>query len=526
MKKGASTILSILSLTAAALALSCGTALAVDYNGYTITDLGAALTSTGAGLDLGGSAVWGDSINNNGNVVGRASFANTANYHAALWLNGTVYDLGVFGSPQDPSQTSEAHQITDSGLIVGEAYSDTTSTTNLYRQAAIFSVGNTPQNIHSAMTYNANNSVAVAAGNGYIVGQAYDDYAVYQHAVVWGNGTGNPSSYTTATDRNPQGIASTSPSAMSSINNSGQMVGWNIINPLGRFGYGPIIDPQDNQSATLWNTDGTVTYLDLSNDPRYTSIDFATADGVAVKINNAGQVLVNFTGFGNNIVNGLPGIWQKDGSFTEIPHVAGLYGMSPQSINDSGVVVGIANGSGGEHAVLYQNGAVIDLGALFEGSGWYLCEAWDINDKGQILVRASTTGFENPTDTLILTPDVTPSQPAVYNVTAAPTGSISIDSNGNYLVSLDITNNSNVALTTFSLTSATLNNTNATALPAAITAFSQGTSQTVNLTFPPTTGAPGTRTTLQVKGIYVEGIYVGPSQPAGTVSFSFREVLP
>ncbi len=377
---------------------------AVDYTNCTITDLSAALTQTGSPI---GGALSGNSINNNGDVVGQATFPNTGNYHAAYWHNGTVHDLGVFGDPLSSHQTSAAMFISDAGLIVGTAYSATTSTDNTYNLAAVFSVGGSPVNIHSPMTYGANNSAVRAAGNGYLVGQAYDDTATYMHAVVWGNGTGTPSSWSTVADKNPQGPGSTSPSAIMGINDAGQMVGWNILNPQGHSA--PASATDRYQRATLWDANGSVKYLDLSGDSRYTSINFSQATGAALRINNAGQVLVSFTGFGDNVVNGLAGIWQKDGSFTEIPHLAGYEDLFVASINNLGKVVATARhqapGGATTHVVLYDNGGLTDLSSLLAGTGWYLTGAADINANGQILVQANRTGFtRSATTTLVLTP--------------------------------------------------------------------------------------------------------------------------
>jgi probable HAF family extracellular repeat protein len=374
----------IMFLAVALVTLSCGSALAVDY---TITDLGAMLSSTGASIN--GTDVWGSSINNNGVVVGQARFSgDTSSGHATLWQNGVAYDLGSL------HDASRATYITDSGLIVGEAYADP-SINNMYRQATVFSLGSSPVNIHSTMTYNANNSVATGAGNGYIVGQAYNDTVTVNHAVLWSNNG------TTAVDMNPTGYVS-SASALRGINSSGQMIGYSVPTDIGYT------------RPTLWNpnNDGTydpskATYLDLSADPKYSGLIWSAHSGYANDINDAGQAAVWFT-------NGIAGIWENDGSFTQINNLPGQFDhLKLDAINNSGQVVGSAyyvdwaNGASNvNHAVLYDNGNLIDLGALFEGTGWYLTSAIDINDKGQILVQANRNGFDSRglMDTLILTP--------------------------------------------------------------------------------------------------------------------------
>jgi len=372
--------LRVFLILAITLALSCGSALA----GWNITDLGAVLTSTGSNV----TSAWASSINNSGDVVGKALFSGNTYTHAALWRNGVAYDLGTL------HDSSEAHYITDSGLIVGEAYADPHAN-NMYRQAVTFSVGSSPVNIHSSMAYGANNSVATAAGNGYILGQAYNDDVSTSHAVLWSNNG------TTAVDMNPTGYTSTA-SALKSINSSSQMVGYSV--PID-IGY---------SRPTIWNpnSDGTydlskATYLDISQNPKYSGLNWRGISGYANDINNSGQIPVWFT-------NGIGGIWQN-GTFTEIENHFGFSGLDLAAINDSGIAVGRVYGNtNGEvsRAVMYANGNLVDLGALLAETGWYLTEAIDINDNGQILTKASKTGFVNGSESdtffLTLTPTMTP----------------------------------------------------------------------------------------------------------------------
>src|SRR2546421_1981763 len=61
--------------------------------------------------------------------------------------------------------------------------------------------------------------------------------------------------------------------------------------------------------------------------------------------------------------------------------------ISPYAINDAGQVAGatgvlLPNGTAANHAVLWQNGAIIDLGTLPGGNGSY---ANGINNAGQVV---------------------------------------------------------------------------------------------------------------------------------------------
>jgi hypothetical protein len=191
---------------------------------------------------------------------------------------------------------------------------------------------------------------------------------------------------------------------MGKINSSGQIVGYGTPWSIGFM------------RPTIWNpnSDGTyaadnATYLDLSTDPKYSGYTWNGINGNANDINDAGQIPVWFS-------NGIGGIWQN-GTFTEIKEHFGFFGLDLNAINNSGVAVGnVYSTSGpnaGSHAVIYDSktDTLIDVGALFEGTGWYLTAAGDINDKGQILVTANRRGFDwansDPT-TFILTPTPIP----------------------------------------------------------------------------------------------------------------------
>jgi len=103
-------------------------------------------------------------------------------------------------------------------------------------------------------------------------------------------------------------------------------------------------------------------------------------------INDAGQVTGWFASGGQHAVLYDNGIATDLGT---LPGGTYSYGYS---INNSGQVVGLANNASGQsRAVLWSNGAIVDLGTL---PGHTYSVARDINDAGQI-VGYSGTGYPN-----------------------------------------------------------------------------------------------------------------------------------
>ena len=333
--------LRIMLMTVAALALASGNALA----GWTFTDLNAM-------GGLGGSYAFG--INNNGDVVGQASFAGATSATAALWSNGVVSNLGTLGG-----NTSSASDINDYGVVVGKSY----TVDGVVMQAFKWDRSNGMQ---ALSTLSENGSGAAAINNaGQIVGSARNGMD-QNRPVLWDSAGIHEQSV----------LSSLYGGYASDINNSGQIVGMSR-------GAGA-------DHAMLWSNG---VGRDLGT--------FGGSGGSSAKaINDKGQVDI-LTRVGTNMYNA---IWNNGVLQDRLPDL-GSGSTDGSAINNSGQVVGNASIGGSLHAILWQDGAIIDLNSLVKGTGWTLLCATDINDKGQI-VGYGTNGAGY--SAFLLTPDAAP----------------------------------------------------------------------------------------------------------------------
>jgi probable HAF family extracellular repeat protein len=143
--------------------------------------------------------------------------------------------------------------------------------------------------------------------------------------------------------------------------------------------------------------------------PICTHQDLGTFGGAAgsgaTAINDAGQVVINTLNSSTYGSYWNAAIW-SNGSLQILPNL-GNQGAKATGINSSGWVVGTAHGvDETSHAVLWQDGEIIDLNSLVEGKGWTLFGAYDINDKGQIVGLASNSTTASAA--FLLTPDAAP----------------------------------------------------------------------------------------------------------------------
>jgi len=321
---------------------------------YSITALGS----------LGYGVTDGAALNNNGQVTGRSFNGATITlktccggcypggphtpckehiYHAFVWSNGTMTDLGTLGG-----NFSAGNAINLSGEVVGSAQTSAgISDAFLWNGSKMIDLTTT------ALSGLSSPSVAGINDSGQIAGTDALGNTGHSQLFLDSNGTVTqlPLPSFAAASR-AVGCSATA------INNSGVVLGW-------------CDDANSDAHAVIWQN-GTPTDLGTLGGPQ------AEAAG----INNLGQVV----GFAQTSTDADHGFLWSNGKMTDL----GL-NFFPSAINDNGVIIG------GDQ--IYSGGTLRNLNNLIPAnSGYQITSAVAINDKGQILAQDGGTA-------LLLTPN-------------------------------------------------------------------------------------------------------------------------
>jgi probable HAF family extracellular repeat protein len=257
---------------------------------YTMTDLGS----------LGDGVTYGLAINANGQITGY-SYSSTEfqvtcppqqyggpkqcfehPYHAFLWSNGTMTDLGTLGG-----HFSQGVAINLSGEIVGEADTTTVGDSFLWNGTKMVDLGN------SWSAEGINDSAQISGG--------------CQQACIYNNGT-----FTQLP--NPSGLTCNG----GPINNNGAVIGGCTDSTS---------NATSKQYVMLWQN-GTPTDLGNLGGPQIRT----------TALNNSGQVQV--TGFGQTSTDANHAFLWQNGAMTDIGAAFYPDELYPAGINDNGVVVG------------------------------------------------------------------------------------------------------------------------------------------------------------------------------------------
>ncbi len=315
---------------------------------YTITELP---TLGGANIFHGGGG-----MNDQGQVVGRSDTYDSRS-RAFLWREARVWsriqDLGTLPG----GQNSTAYAVNDGGEAVG--FADTAGGDNhavLWREGYIRDLGSLPGFRYSVAT--DINSRGQIAGRAYNPQPNQPNLLLWpSHAVLWENGR----------MRDLGMLPGTISSRAYGINDRGQVVGWALTkNKLRR--------------PFLWEN-GRLTAL------RGDAVSAATG------INNRGQI-IGISGPTDDTVHAI--LWET-GQAHDLGTILGHTFNRATAINDQGVVVGMTR-TGTEIAPPFiwdADHGMRSLSSLLPAhSGWYLTQAFGVNDHGQILAWGQYQGNE------------------------------------------------------------------------------------------------------------------------------------
>jgi probable HAF family extracellular repeat protein len=311
---------------------------------YQVTDLGT----------LGGSRSSAYGVNNRAQVVGVAETAG-GEIHAFLWDSGAMADLGTLGG-----RSSYAYRIDNSGTIVGRAQDTSGKFRAFVAKFGGALVDITPDTPTDRLPYAAAHAINRF---GQVVGYA-----------------AQPGNHMTTVNRNFK-------------------VDGAITEELGNFGGETSVVmalSESGQTVGSYSLDAHADYADrraFIADGK-TAVNLGTLGGrvsLPMDINNSGDVV----GKSQTESGEFHGFIYSSGSLTDIGVLAGGGQSFAYGINNRRDVVGAADSGGTLHAVLYQNGVLIDLNSLIPaGSGWVLTEARGITENGQIVGTGVINGQE------------------------------------------------------------------------------------------------------------------------------------
>jgi probable HAF family extracellular repeat protein len=295
---------------------------------YTVVDLGS----------LGGDFSVALDINARGQVVGQSETA-SGEFHAFLWEDGVMTDLGTLGADPSGFGFSYAIAINNQGEVVGQSTTpDGEFDSFIWKHGTMTDLGPLGE-------------VTDINSRGQVVGTTFG-----QRAFRWEKGV--------ITDLGTLGHASRA----NAINSGGTVVGDYFID--------------EDLRAFIWEKGVMRDLGTLGPSPGGADVGFTRATG----INSRGQVVgASFSAQGSEHAF----LWEK-GVMTDLGTLGG-FSSSAEDINPRGQVVGTSvTPSGEQHAFIWDKGVMKDLGTL--GPNFTFGIALAINPRGDVVGQISTDG--------------------------------------------------------------------------------------------------------------------------------------
>ena len=274
----------------------------------------------------GGSVSLAVAINNSGLIAGLSLTAN-GDQHAVLWRKRVIKDIGTLGG-----KSSRAEAMNNFGQIVGSSQrADGKVHAFLWSKGVMTDLGTPGGSGSAAVGIDREGRVAVAGSDGSVA--------------IWANGVFThlpPLAHSTGCD--PTGM-----------DPSGRVVGRCVVG--------------QNIHAVLWRSSHVIDLGSLGGFPT-----------TATAINASGHI-VGITR-GNPDIGSRPFQWYG-GKMIDLTTQGAPAGLLPNAINVDAVIAGTLVFKPGEiHAVVFQGGSTIDLGALTPGQDSY---AFGINATGDVV---------------------------------------------------------------------------------------------------------------------------------------------
>ncbi len=356
---------------------------------YTITDLG----------DLAESSSFGNAINNNGTSIG--TYLGPSNASQVIDSYGFVFDgsnfidLGLLANSSTQIE-NPIQGINDSGVVVGYRQEDISSDNSgvfalrgfTYQNGVFQSLGVPTDSIESRALDINNNGIIVGYAKVAVDPNATPVVFLEKAAII------DPNAADPFTILGTLRADNTGRSSARSINNTGQVVGWSDLE---------VVDGLFDTHAFFYDPAGSATLEDLGT--------LGGKESFANDINDNGIIVGQATDSNEDTF----AFSFQPGVDSSLVNLGTLNSDTPFSvaydINSNNQVVGFsvagrprqANQPAPSHAVLYENGNVIDLNEQIDCPlGWTLIAAKGINDAGLIVGSGQING---ETHAFLLTPD-------------------------------------------------------------------------------------------------------------------------
>jgi probable HAF family extracellular repeat protein len=340
-------------------------------------------------------------------------------FHAFLWKNGNVIDLGAlppvdlnFSSPQGPpNEKGETVGVSENGII-DPIVGFTQIRAVVWKDRQILDLGTLGGNESDAFTLNNRGQVV-----GFALNATPDPFSTF-YLQIFGSSAGTQTRAFLWDKRSGMQDLGTlgGPDAQAAfINERGQIAGFSYTNstPNATTGF-PTLDPflwKDGKMVDLGTLGGTVgapnalnnrgQVVGLSNlagdvtfHPFLWSapgpmLDLGTLGGnnaTATAINDAEEVIGSSDLPGGQATHAF--LWTKKDGIKDLGTAYTFDTCSdPGAINSAGQIVGASRGCdfSSQEAVLWENGEIIDLNTLIPpNSALILTRAFTINDRGEI----------------------------------------------------------------------------------------------------------------------------------------------